>query len=70
MVQWVRNLTAVASGHCRGTGLIPDLAQWLKGSSIAAAAAWVAAVVQVQSLAWNFHMPWVGPLKIIIINKN
>ena len=35
----------------RGTGLIPGLVQWVKGSDIAAAAAQVAAVAQLQSLA-------------------
>ena len=30
-------------GCCRGAGLIPALMQWVKGSSIAASAPWVAA---------------------------
>ena len=39
--------------HCRGPGLIPSPVQWVKGSNVVAAVAWVAAVVQVQSLAWE-----------------
>ena len=34
-------------GHFRGVGLIPGLAQWVKGSSVATAAA------QIQSMAWE-----------------
>ena len=35
-------------------GLIPGPAQWVKGSGIAAAAGWITAVAQIQSLAWEF----------------
>ena len=38
-------------GHCRGTGLIPSAAQWVKGWGIAAAKVQVVAVVWIQSLA-------------------
>ena len=35
MVQWVKNLTTLTgSDLCRGTGLTPGLAQWVKGSGI------------------------------------
>ena len=39
------------SGLCRGTDSIPGLAQWVKGSSVAAT------VAQIQSLAWG--LPYV-----------
>ena len=39
LVQWVKNLTEVALFTAGVAGLIPGLAQWVKGSSIAAAAA-------------------------------
>lgn len=40
--QWVKNLIACSgSGCCRGTGSIPGPAKCLKGSSVAAAAAWI-----------------------------
>ena len=35
-------------------GFDPLLVQWIKGSSTATAAAWVMAVVQIRSLAWEF----------------
>ena len=38
-------------------GSISGLAQWVKGSSIATAAAQVAAATQIQSLAWEFPLP-------------
>ena len=34
-------------------GLIPSLAQWVKGAGVAAATVWVAAVAPIQSLAWE-----------------
>ena len=37
--------------------MIPGLAQWVKGSSVASA------VAQIQSLGWNFNIPRGGPLK-------
>ena len=33
--------------------MIPSLAQWVKGSSIATTMVWGAAVAQIQSLAWE-----------------
>lgn len=30
------------------------MAQWIKGSSIAAAAGWVAAMAQIESPAWEY----------------
>ena len=38
-------------GHCRGTGLIPSLAQWVKISGIATAVVQGATVAWVRSLA-------------------
>lgn len=29
VVQWVKNLTIAAWGHCRGVGLHPSLVQWI-----------------------------------------
>ena len=37
-------------GRCRGIDSIPGLAQWVKGSGVAAAVAQVTAVAQIQSL--------------------
>ena len=55
MMQWVKNLTVAAAlvSRCRGIGLISSQAQWVKGSSVAAAAATVQvqAAAQIQSLA-------------------
>lgn len=45
MMQQVKNLTAV--DHRGGMGSIPTPGQWVKGSALAAAAAWI------QSLAWK-----------------
>ena len=53
VAQWVKYLTAVARGPCRGEGLIPSLAQRVKGSGVAAIAAEVSAVAQIQTLAWE-----------------
>ena len=41
------------SGSCRGRSLLPGPVQWVKGPVIAAAAAQVAAVAGIQSLAWE-----------------
>ena len=41
MVQWVKNLTAGAWVAFRGAGSIPSLTQWVKGSRVATAAAWI-----------------------------
>ena len=46
-----KNHTAVGSGHCRDVGLISSLAQWVKGSGIAASAAQIEAIVCILSLA-------------------
>ena len=37
-------------GHCGGVSSIPSMAQWVKGYGVVSAAAWVAAVAQIQSL--------------------
>ena len=50
-------------GLCGGAGSVPGQVQWVKGSGIAAAAVEVAAVALIQSMAQNFRMPWVQPLK-------
>ena len=42
--------------------VLSPLGRRVKGSSVAAAA-WVTAVAQIQSLAQNFHMLWVWPLE-------
>ena len=42
-----------SSGCCRGVGLIPSPAQWVKGSRVTIAAAQVAAVARIQSLPWE-----------------
>ena len=34
-------------GHCRGSGLIPGREQWVKGSDIAAAVAWIQPLARV-----------------------
>ena len=34
VVQFVKNLTAVAQVLCRGVGMSPRLAQWVKGSGV------------------------------------
>ena len=39
--------------QCQDAGSIPSPAQWVKGSGIAAAVAWITAVAQIQSLAWE-----------------
>ena len=38
VVKWVKNLTMAFQGHHGGTGLIPSPAQWVKETSVAAAA--------------------------------
>ena len=45
-MQWVKNATAVAEVTGEGAGLIPGLAQWVKGPSIAKALAKVVAASQ------------------------
>ena len=44
-------------GRCGGVGSIPNRVQWVKGSGVVAAAS------RIQSLAGNFHLPWVRSLK-------
>ena len=44
-------------------GLIPGPAQWVKGSGVATAAVKVATEAQIQSLAWECHMPQGGQKK-------
>ena len=48
----VKNLDCSRSGLCWGKSLILSLAQWIEGSSIAAAVAWV------HLLAWELHRPF------------
>ena len=47
-------MRSVESLKCQDAGSIPGLAQWVKGSGVTAAAA------QIQSLAWELHMPQDG----------
>ena len=51
MVQWVKNPTAVAWVTAEVWVFIPDLAQWIKRSSIVAAVAQVTAMALIQYLA-------------------
>ena len=51
MVQWLKKIQLHWLGPCEGTGSIPSLAQWEKGSGGAAAATHVATVAQIQSPA-------------------
>ena len=62
MVQWIKNPTT-GVGCCRDMGLIPGQAQRIKGSSVAAAAAWVTTMAWIQPLAWELHMLWVWQYK-------
>ena len=63
MVQRVNKSNVSSVGCCSNLGLIPSTVQWLKGPSVAIAAAQVTAVAWIQSLAQELHMPWVWPLK-------
>ena len=71
--RWIRSLIVEKSrSSCCGTtgsgaslqlqdaGSIPSQAQWVKGSSIAAAAAYVTTVAQIWSLTQELHMPQSG----------
>ena len=49
---------SVASLQCQDTGSIPGPAQWVKGSSVAAAVTKVTTVARMWSLAWELHMLW------------
>ena len=40
---------------------VPAVAQWVKGSSVAAAVVQASAEAQIQSLAQEFHMLWMQP---------
>ena len=53
MVQWVKNPTSEAWVAARGMGSIPNPMQWVKGSSVAAAAVQVTEVAQIRSLGWE-----------------
>ena len=53
-MQWVKNPTA-AAWVAAEVGSFPSPAQRLEGSGVAAAAA------RIRSLAWELHMPQVGP---------
>ena len=46
-----------ASLQHQGTGLIPSLAQWVKGSHVSAAAAQIETAAWILSLAWELNMP-------------
>ena len=48
----------VVSLQLQAVGLIPSLAQQVKGSGIAIAAAQVATATEMGSLAQELHMPW------------
>ena len=50
MAKWIKNPTEAG---CRGTNLILILVQWAKASDVATDVAQVAAVAQIQSLAWE-----------------
>ena len=50
MAQWDKTLTAAAQVSAEG-GIIPRKMQWIKGSSIATAVAYVAAAALIQSPA-------------------
>ena len=56
MAQWVKNPTAAASIAAE-LSLIPSTKQWVKGASVAAAAA------HIQSLVQELHVLQVHPLK-------
>ena len=60
--QWLRSLQDVK--------VIRGLAQWVKGSSVAAAAAYVTAAAHIQSLAGEFPYAKVAAIKIITIQIN
>ena len=51
MAKQVKNQTVVAQVAEGGAGSLPGLAQWVKGSGVAAAMAQVAAAAWIQSLA-------------------
>ena len=63
MAQWVKNPTAVAQVTAEVQVRSPARFNGLKDLAVAAAVAQVTAVAQIGSLAQNFHMPWVWPLK-------
>ena len=50
-------------GGWRGVSSIPSLVQWVKGSGIAAVAAQVTAVAQIQTLAWEFPYAVIAAIK-------
>ena len=43
----ISGISAEASLQCQDAGLIPSLAQWVKGTSAATDAAWVTSVAQI-----------------------
>lgn len=54
VVPWVKNPTAEALGHCRGTDSIHGSVEWIKRPGTATATVQVAAAVaQIQCLAWE-----------------
>ena len=64
VVQWVKNLTAVTlvAGEVQVQSW---LEQWVKGSGVATAAAWVAVGTWIQSLAWELPYALDAALKKI-----
>ena len=57
MVQWVKNPTAATWFAAEErVYLIPNLAEWIKGSGIVTAVAVVTSVVQVRSLTWEIFL--------------
>ena len=52
-----KRILCSSSSYCTGAGLILGLAQWVKRSSVAAAAmAWVTTMAHIQFLAQNVHI--------------
>lgn len=56
-------------GRCRGTGLIPGPAQWVKGLSIDTAMEYVTAVAQIQSLALELTCVMSAAIKKTKLNR-
>ena len=65
MVQWVKDPTAAVWVAAVGIASIPGPAEWVKGSSVAAAALRHRSQLHLEFSLWcgNFHMLQVWPLK-------
>ena len=61
LTQWVKHPIAVAWVTAEVWVRSSAPVQWVKGSGIVTTVAQVEAMPQIQSLAWNFHMPQVRP---------